>query len=263
MVSAYSAGQGNPPTRTYTDIEGKYSLLVPTGTYTVDVSTSGYQLGIKHTIIVNENEAIGINVQLKKLENTSTSSQNGLVDYAIQYGIQQGIVGGEITIPQDEPESITVYDARVSLSLSSTQAEQDIRFSITGPAKEKGTVIALRIDNPNNVLHSSIGHLQDVVVEYDGVPIEMVTNGQDLFGSIENSSNPSWSGSLTDKLYVFVRVPSFSEHEITIRSLSGLSGISSILSLFVYGLVSIVVIVVLLLPMIVNIVRRRGYFRKK
>ncbi len=218
-VCALLADGGTTLTCASTNSQGRYMLLVPIGNYTVEVSKQGYITSIKYSILVKENNATGVSFELKTIEQEISVSKKDIIDYAIQYGIKEGIVGGEITIPENQPGVTTVYDERLSLNLTTPTGEGEFQFTVAGPHGSKGTVIALRIDNPADVLNTTVNDLRDIVVEYDNVRIEMANNSGDIFGSLTNATHPTWAGLLTGKLYILIRIPEFSEHTITITTI--------------------------------------------
>ncbi|MFH1100679.1 MAG: DUF2341 domain-containing protein [Methanobacteriota archaeon] len=258
QVCAVVTGDGVTPTCTVSSDQGKYSLLVTVGSYTVEVTRQGYSSGFKHTVLVSLNEAIGVNFVLNEVGSGSTVQGQGIVDYAIQYGITEGIVGGEITVPKGETANTVVYDARLSLQVLSSVGDEVFRFRVAGPEESLGTVVVLRVDDPDEVFHASLGDLHDVVVEYDGVRIPMADDSGDLFRGYGNVSEPVWAGVLTESLYVLVLVPEFSEHEVVVRG--GVPGLTGGVAMMVYGVVSVIVVGVLVAPFVAGVVRRRRYF---
>ncbi|MEM0492707.1 MAG: DUF2341 domain-containing protein [Candidatus Thermoplasmatota archaeon] len=260
-VCALLVGGGVTPVCSVTDGDGLFSLLVPVGTYRVEVSKEGYVSMMKHSILVRENEAVGVNFHLESLTGGFSSSKKDLFEYVIQYGVKEGMVGGEIFIQRNGSGAVLTYDARLSLELVSAGKDDVFRCLVSGSDGINGTVLAFQIEDPSVIFNQRVVDLQGVVVEFDGERIDMASDSGDVFGKFRESDKPLWAGLLTKKLYILVLVPGFSEHEITISYVGRVTGVGGILGVLTYFLTSVFVFGVFVAPMLFNIVRRRRYLR--
>ncbi len=262
-ICVFATGMESTQKCVFTDLQGRYYLLVPVGTYTVEVTKQGYETYTKHDITVGEHEAIGVNVVLKSVENASGGTKEEIIDYAIQYGIKEGIIGGEITLTKIQPSTVTVYDTRVNIEIPSITETGVFQFTVAGPNATNGTVIAIRIDYPENVLNKKVMDLKEIVVTYDGKPIKMAASSGDIFRPMSHDEQPMWAGLLTEKLYILVSVPSFSEHEITIHAEEIIPVIGGIVVVLLYCSMIILGGVLFFSPMLADIIRRRRIIHNK
>jgi eukaryotic-like serine/threonine-protein kinase len=243
---------------TFTDLQGKYYRAVSPGSYSVQVTKQGYTSKSSTLVSVLEKTAKQVSFTLETSAIPS-SSPTEFVDYAIQYGIEQQIIGATITVSSEQP-NITVYDSNVEITQTKTQ-NGVVQLIVNGETA-KGTVIAIRLDNPTSLLQSSIQQLKDLQVTYDGQPLVLAENIGDIF-SPSSTNQPLWVGVITEQgvLTLLIYIPHFSEHTITISSiLETLSGPTMVI---IYATFSIIAAVFLLGPRIRNIVRRELYMRNK
>ncbi len=247
----------------FTDDQGRYYVLVPVGTYIVEVMKPEYETNTKYDITVVEHQAVGANFVLKKAGNASKTQTEEIIDYAIQYGIKEGIIGGEITLPLMQPSVVTVYDTRLNIHVSSTMETGVFRFTVASPNETNGTVIAIRIDNPEDILNKKVKDLKEIVVIFDGKPVQMAVSSGDIFNTPSPDEQPMWAGLLTGKLYILLSVPSFSQHEISIHAEELNPVIGGILAVLLYCSVSILVGVLFFSPILVRIAHRRRILREK
>jgi len=213
-----------------TDDQGKYNILVPADTYTVRANKEGYITITKIDIVVQSYSAIEVNFILDEGQKIGEVTESHPIDFAIEYGINEGIISGEITIFSEEESQSIVYDNRLVIEVDSTTEEDKVGFTIAGLDGTPGTVVALRINNPKYMLNSNSLDLNDIVVEYDGEHIDMATD----FGAIFDPSDDSkatWIGLITGEIfYLLVFFPEFSEHSITIYTVAeAISGITAII----------------------------------
>ena len=106
-----------------------------------------------------------------------------------------------------------------------------------------------------------LSDLDSLVVTYDGETIEEFTDVEEFF-DIQGNTDLGWLRFLTTTgLYVFVRVPHFSEHTITISSVAESSAgvveaIDGVTAIILYVASSAIVFFVFLGVIIVHIDRR-------
>ena len=218
---------------TFTDEEGRYLLPVPPGTYVVKASKVGYKQSTKSDVTINDMTAVESNFILEKQTSSTEEETMNYIDYTIQQKGFEGIIGARMDV--DKEESILFYSDSLSIELNAT--EEYVSFTVSAEDGTSGTILVIRIGE-EGVLED----LDNFKVTYDGVPIDEFINIDEFF-DIQGNTNPGWLGFLTTTgLYIFVRVPEFSEHTITISSIVEVLG-STTLFIF-YIAICIVAVVV-------------------
>lgn len=242
----------------FTDEEG-YLIRVPTGTYIVEASKSGYEPSTKNDIVVNKNEATEVNFLLEEIVDYepqfSVDGNNDIIEAAIDAGVSAEKIGGEIDFElADEGYSIVLYKEELNVEIVSIN-ESGISFKIEAEGLP-GTIIALRL--------FGLDDFSDIIVEYDGESVERI-GFTDIFNLFDNDSKAKYTGVLTEGengsiMYCLIYAPHFSEHEITIYTLEEVvEAVGGITAVILYVAISTIVVFVFLTPMIVNIIRRRMY----
>jgi len=245
----------------YSDGQGGYVLLLPAGEYTLDVSLEGYLSPSISSLMVRDNEALQYNIILEpvSIENEPISEDFG--EYAIKYGILQGFIGGELIIPADTTHQARIYLDDLSLDIIDLSAD-GLHLTVSGSNSSNGTVIALRIDSPATLFSTPIERLSDLTVLYDGKAIDLANSSGSIF-ALQPGDEPQWAGLLTQKTYILIAVPSFSEHYITIEPLARIAeqvgGLSVLLS---YMVLTICAATLFVSPRIIRILKRRRMFGK-
>ena len=238
----------------YTTGEGKYVQSLPPGTYTVEASKRGYKTSTEQDIAVTDGVATGLDFVLEKELKTSTEaidSNIGFIEYTIQKEVLANNIGARLDVDEGEKPETTYYSDELIIELNST--EEVISFTISAEDDTNGTILVIKIGE--GVLED----LNNLKITYDGVPVGEFINIEEFF-DIQGNITPGWLGFLTRTgLYVFVRIPHFSDHTITISSV--ISGLVGLIAIIFYIIISTVVFVVFLTPMLANIIRRRMRFR--
>jgi len=233
-----------------TDEQGVYRIQVEPGIYTVEASKTGYTASSKSEITVSENNAFQVDFTLELVEDEEIQHGQESIDFALQYGINEGIVKGEITVSSTEPQHVTVYDDNLDVEIVSTAKKGEFVFTVAGPEGYPGTVIALRIDDPDDFLHSNVADLNDLVVTFDETTVKMAASFGDIFNPTDDSDEATWAGLITEQsVYIIVSIPHFSKHTISISSIAAdvLSGLTAIFS---YMIIFIVIAIAIVAPIV-------------
>lgn len=192
-----------------TDDQGRYNFLVPTGTYMIEASKPGYETSTK-TVTITENGAIEVNFILKKQISPAIGNQR-IVDYTFSQEADK--IGARIDFDSSGEKSISYYSEKLTIELNAT--EEVVSFTVVADDGTSGTILVIRIGE------GVLSDLDNITVTFDGESINESTVIEKFF-DIQNNSTPSWLGFLTKTgLYIFVRIPHFSEHTITISSIIG------------------------------------------
>lgn len=238
----------------FTDQNGSYILSLPVGTYTVEASKKGYETSTKYNITVEENSAIEINFQLQEEQAPSTEgtdSNKEFIEWAIDREASEGKIGGKIYTSPDG-DNITYYSDEITIELNST--EETVSFTIGAENGTNGTIIVIYIGE--GVLED----LDNVNLTYDGLPIQEITDVAAFFGT--QGPDPIWLRVLTlEGLYVFVRIPKFSTHTITITSI--VETITDVTAITFYIIISFIATFIFIGPRIKNIIYRKYYLKNE
>jgi nitrous oxidase accessory protein NosD len=205
-----------------TDNDGKYSISVPPGIYTVKVSKDRYLQGIMYGVIVHHNSASELNLIL---EYKSTGEENYPIDFALDHGIKTGIIIGDINIQHPLGENVstevTTYSENASITIT-TLTTTKLLFIIQASEEIGGKILTVRFGPGTLEDMNNIGIIYDngsiPWVDFDTIfKPDMRTN--------DTNATARWTSIVAiDKdgnqiLYCLLWVPHFSEHEITISTL--------------------------------------------
>jgi len=246
--------RGNENWITTTGKEGRYVQSVPPGQYTVEARKEGYKADIK-TTTVTENVAIGVNLILEEDQVPSTGPVEKInyIDYTIQQKAFEGIIGARMDVGFKDKASVSYYSDELNIEFNST--DEVVSFTVSAEEGTNGTILVIYIGE--GVLED----LDNLVVTYDGVVINESINVEEFF-NINESSTSSWLRFLTTTgLYVFVEVPYFSEHTITISSIAEV--VINITALILYIAICVIVLFVFFSPMLTNLLHIQKHSRKK
>ncbi len=219
-----------------TDENGQYVLTAPIGTYSLEVSKAGY-VPITEIITILENIAIGMDgYTLKKSGEEPTPNE---IQEDIINAIEEGYLGGEVTIQQAENEIVfeqKTYGEGIRIAPSSD--DNEISFIVENEISPDGKTFVFYIDT--RILSSS----DDIKIKYDGKPIKMADNLADVLNPNDDSLIPEYffpdeQGS-SEKLTVFVSAPEFSEHTITIiyEAVEVIGGITAVILYILIGTIA-------------------------
>jgi hypothetical protein len=221
---------------TYADVDGQYVLLLPIGSYSLEVKKQGYTPVTTPTIIVTTNAAVEHSIQLettKGLPSEASNEEQRIIEYTIQQQVSQGILGGRVDLFPNE-KTISYYSDAITLELNTTAAT--VSFNVSAGDTTTGTILVIHIGN------GVLSDLNNVLIIYDGEPINETTDVTTFF-IIQNTTTPHWLRFLTTTgLYVFIQVPHFSKHTITIHAIvEVVKGLSSTAALFIYMAIILIV----------------------
>lgn len=155
------------------------------------------------------NDAVQQNTsgQLAISENSST---------LINKAFEKGHIGGEITVSQ---KSNKTYAQNVSTFNSVNITNLNIKkgtvsFTVSGNESSSGKTVVINVD-------PFVFDSNNIAVLYDGEPIKMADNLTDVLDPNDDGSNPEYLVTQgVNGTQVFVSVPHFSDHEITVYSLA-------------------------------------------
>jgi parallel beta-helix repeat protein len=197
----------------FTDIEGRYRVLLPVGTYSVEASKQGYTPSNERTIHILENSAIEQNFDLEQLQTTppgTMDQQASVMDYTIQQKATLGEIGAQINL-QPQENTISYYRQELTIALHPV-ANQTFSFTINGNDNITGTILVCKIGP------GVLSDLDNITLTYDNHTLNETTDLETFF-NIQENTTASWFRVLTTKgLYILIRVPHFSQHTITISS---------------------------------------------
>lgn len=239
---------------TLTDTQGLYVVSVPVGNYAVTANTLGYKTSVISNVLVINKTAKEVNFDLEKEEQTMPpSSQMNYIDYTIQQKGLEGIVGARIDVNTTTEKSIFLFSDEFNIDVNTIN--NTVMFTVSAENGTNGTILVVRIGE------GVLSDLDNVTITYDGNTLQEWTDIVTFF-DIASNPDPGWLRTKTVQgLYVFIRVPHFSGHTITITSLVQL--FEGPMILLLYTSCAIVALLILFIPRIKNIVRRELYLRKK
>ena len=198
---------------TYTDSEGRYVVLLPVGTYTITPRKQGYIATPPSTIVIIKNTAFEHNFQLEKNQTPSPGSSNEeqrIIEYTIQQQAALGTIGGRISLSQNE-RTISYYTDDIQLALNTTPTL--VTVTVGAENRTTGTILIISLGT------GTLADLNNITVTYDGTVITETTDVAEFF-AIQENTTAHWLRFLTTMgLYLFIQVPHFSDHTITITSL--------------------------------------------
>ena len=217
---------------TFTNEEGTYELIVPTGTYTIEVRKIGYE-PIDSVVTVIENTITTYDFTLSiTIEDTinTQEDENTLAEYALDTMTQVGLVGARVTL--GDTSQVDFYSDRYSLEIVSRTSEETI-FLIGAEANTPGTSFIFTIPTTDISIDA-------IMVRYDDTLINEVSISTFLYQP-QASENPIYAVIETgDSLAIIVYAPSFSQHTITISSV--IETIGGLTALMLYLVFCIVVV---------------------
>ncbi|MCX6666353.1 MAG: carboxypeptidase regulatory-like domain-containing protein [Euryarchaeota archaeon] len=216
-----------------TDNAGNYVFSFPLGTYTVTANLQGYEPAIKQNKVVLEYKAVDANFVLQTKQSTSidvSDTPTTYVEYLIDKETSQGSVGARADVTKNEQPSVSTYITGLHIDPNTTG--DSVRFTVSAPDGTQGTIIVVRIGE------GVLADLDNVELTYDTGPIDEEHDVAAFF-DIQHSTDPAWLRVLTTSgLYVFVRIPHFSTHTITISSILEIIPIAIIIFYLVLCLIA-------------------------
>ena len=208
---------------TYTNSEGDFFQAIPPGSYTLTASLHSY-ITYETTFNVQDLQAIQLPIVLIETHESSVEEPElNYVDLTIQQKGSEGIIGARMDIESESKESIIYFSDEFNIDLQIT--EESITCIIEADEDVPGTIIVIYIKE------GALTDITNLQVTYDGVAIDQAINSEGFF-NLEDTSIPQWlrHQTIDGDEYIFIQVPSFSEHTITISSLTAvLSTVTAIL----------------------------------
>jgi hypothetical protein len=200
----------------FTDEDGDYIIELSPGVYELRAGRKRPSSPSK-TLEVEANKQIELDFILE--EDTSTGGVSGIElsnNTELLKAIGEGNVGGEINIWQEDTgyeHEIMIYD---SVNIPQIDVEQGrVSFVVSGNESSTGKTIAVNVDS------SVFDPYSEIVVEYDGEPIRIAEDINDILNPNNDGSHPEYLIVVgSDGIQLLVSVPHFSEHFITFFSLT-------------------------------------------
>jgi hypothetical protein len=240
----------------YSDSEGKYVLSVPAGTYSIEVTNTGYQTRIIPSVEVHEKQATQVNVVLENVapSQKSTTGQNGVVDYILAKEISSGTIGMQVTVTPHKTPEVTYYTDE-ELRVVVTSQNTEVLCTITAPAGTSATVMAVYIKK------DALPDPVDLRVTMDGQTIQKVIDIKTFF-STQDDLEPNYLLVSTPDggNYVFIKINHFSQHTISISSAAALLG--GLTAVMLYLFCSVIAVMLVAFPRIKKYVRLKTSLRK-
>ena len=143
-------------------------------------------------------------------EETNSDLNEQLLEEKIVDEIRNKKVGAKLNITSTE-KKITRYSDDLSIDIE--KSNDVITGVISADEEVEGTIIVIRIGE------GVLSDLDSLVVTYDGAYLTETTDVEGFF-NLEETTSPEWLRAVTmTGLYVFIRIPHFSQHTLTIQSL--------------------------------------------
>jgi len=206
-----------------TDEEGNYLIELSPDVYELRAGRMRPSSPIE-IVEVNANEKIRLDFILDEdalsVDDKPIGNYN---DTVLFEAIQQGHVGGEITIWQGENKSfqheIMIYNG-VKIPQLDVEAGK-VSFIVSGDENSTGKTIAINVDS------SVFDVTSEIVVEYDGELIEMADDINDVLNPNDDGSHPEYLITIgANGTQLLVSIPHFSEHSIAFLFLISVSILS-------------------------------------
>lgn len=205
----------------FTDENGEYSISVPVGVYSVNTDKKGYETSIIDEVNVTAEVSTQLDIAIYEGEqDDSKFFPLGIEEYRqqIEENVKASIIGCEFTLENiskevDYKKIIVLYDDLSIDPINITKG--NVSFLIDGEEIIGGRTI---------VLHMEKGILdfnENLTINYDETPIRMADNLEDIFNPDDDGSHPEYYlVNAKNGLQMMISVPHFSEHTISIYSLT-------------------------------------------
>ena len=197
---------------TFSDENGGYQLQVPLGIYTIEAKKSEYLTFTQSSIDLTSPGTHEYNIVMRPGSSTKPSpDESRFVEYVIDEKASGGTIGARLDATQ-ESHSISYYSDNISIHINST--DEQFSFEISADDGTPGSIIVVRMGE------GVLSDLDNLQVTYDGGLIDEFDNIE-LFFDLQTNKTLGWYRVLTTSgLYLFIRIPHFSNHEIIISSFS-------------------------------------------
>ncbi|MFH1101476.1 MAG: carboxypeptidase-like regulatory domain-containing protein [Methanobacteriota archaeon] len=235
---------------TETNEDGEYNISVPPGHYSIRAEKTGYVTTITYQLDLQEQTAYELSFILENIEETTPSETYNTGALAIQWGVENQIIGAQLTTTEETTQGY-IYNPALTLNVS-REKKSELTFTITGPDNTPGTIIAVRIGNTNTYFNTTLLELSNLIITYDGIPIPMTTNFDDFFNTSSTSTTPHWAAVITgETLTALVKIPHFSTHEIRIYTVEHMiETLGGITAIILYSLTIIVLAILIAIPIV-------------
>jgi hypothetical protein len=183
------------------------------------------------------------------------------IDYAITYGIQQGVIAGQIYVQQTSDSilstEIVTYDGTIGISTDAATAER-YEFTINGTENSTGRILVIRFGP------GTLQNTKNMTVLYDNETIPWVDFDTLYKGKLveTNNSTAVWTNVLTidqngdEIVYFLLRIPHYSTHTITITTIHQIiEAVGGPLAVLVYVAIGILVTVMFVYPVFAGTIR--------
>ncbi len=196
----------------YSDENGQYLLPISEGNYNLKIEKEGYETNNVNDVIVSKNKATEKSIELEsKSKPETTNSNSKFIEHTIVEKVNEEKVGAQINVKSSD-QSVLYYSNNYEIEIQKIQDE--VSFSISAEEGTSSTILVVNIDE------KVLTNLNNLEVKYDGGKIEEFTDIEEFFNIDENSELGWIQLSTKTETFVFVRVPHFSEHTITITSVA-------------------------------------------
>ena len=144
-----------------------------------------------------------------------------------------------------------MYNDELDITIDPTEEEGSIvSFTVEADEGTAGQIIVVRIHDV----------LDELSVTFDGDEIGETTDFMVLFDGDDEQAR-YMKVPTVDACYVLVRIPSFSEHMITVSMV--VEAIGGVVAVFLYVMICCVALLIFTGPRLRNILRRYWYLRKE
>lgn len=202
---------------TYAYSNGYYRIYVEPGTYQVTASKEGYSMAATINVIVKSDKGTNRDFNL---------SETGQFHKKIIYrpnstfmdkAIDEGNVGSEVLIWQKQPNifqhEILIHNGVEIKNLDVQKGS--ISFVVSGNETIGGKTIAINVDT------SVFDPSSQIFVNYDGEPIDMADDINDILDPNDDGSHPEYLISIgSNGIQILISIPHFSDHFITFFNLT-------------------------------------------
>jgi hypothetical protein len=227
------ASKGQKSWSVYTDENGRYLLSIPVGIYNLVASKEGYEASTKNNITIDDKTAVEVNFIL---ESTESRQPTGVIDFLIQNQIKEGRISAEI-----DPKElhVTLYSDEVDVNITESKELSKGGISLIIAGEGPGTIIAVYLN---------LSDKEELVVTYDGEEINETTDLESFFNNNNNESVYVLLPSTDLKNVLFILIPEFSEHIITISSIE--EAVNIITTLLTYLAILVIVGLAIIAPIV-------------
>jgi len=223
---------------TFTLVDGTYNLSVDPGTYTVEASKEGYSTSIVDNVVVLENGSTEVYFILEN-EN----------EEIINEAIKNGNIGAKISFQEDRGQLWTEQIVYTDITISSKMDEKNKEITLI-VMSENVTGKTIMFSLPKTLFK-----MDWIVIKYDGIQINKANNLSDVLNSSDDGPDSEFYviESENNAFLMFVSIPFFSEHTITIASI--VEAVGGITMVIMYIAIIAIVGILYVVPII--------YFQKK